>query len=190
MASSLNNDSAEIWKPIPGWEEFYEISTAGRVRSLDRLMARRTRDGVLGKCIRKGRVLSGGKTRKGYKTVSLKHPLRKGITREIHRLVCIVHNGPPPSPAHHASHVNGIKTDNRSENLRWATPKENQADQYAHGTRRLGERHPLSKLTDVEVLQIRRMAAGGAVLADIDRYFGLSKGHSHNIVRRLSWKHI
>ena len=190
MAEASNNDSTEIWKPIPGWEDLYEASSLGHIRSLDRTVVSVSKKGVRRAWPKRGRILRPSATRKGYLGLVLSRPGERKLTREVHRLVCLAFHGLPPTETRHAAHRNGIRSDNRAVNLKWATPKENQADQYEHGTRRLGERHPLSRLTEVEVLQIRRMAASGAVLADIDRCFGLSSGHSHNIVRRHSWKHI
>ena len=56
----------EIWKEIPGYEGYYEVSSQGRVRSLDR----ETRNGN-GSCIKKGKLLKPGMTNKGYKMVVL-----------------------------------------------------------------------------------------------------------------------
>lgn len=52
----------------------------------------------------------------------------------IHRAVAAAFLGPKPTKKHQVAHNNGIKADNRIENLRWATPKENAQDRYGHGT--------------------------------------------------------
>ena len=79
----------EIWKDIPGWEEFYQISTLGRVKSIDHIVDRM---GVKNWPV-KGRVLKGGKTYKGYKTVML---CGNGVQKAyyVHRLVLETFVGP------------------------------------------------------------------------------------------------
>lgn len=190
MANAGNSDSAEIWKPIPGWEGMYEASSEGSIRSLDRPVAGLTRNGKPRPYFRRGKVLAPAKSRKGYLAVNLKHPDRPGATREIHRLVCSAFHGPPATHNLHAAHTDGDKTNNRPENLRWATPKQNQADQYRHGTRRLGEQHPMATLTDAEVILIRDMASRGVVQADIARAMGVSQRQVSKIVLRRTWRHI
>jgi hypothetical protein len=54
--------------------------------------------------------------------------------RDVHRLMCEAFHGPPPSDDAVVRHLNGIRTDNRPENLRWGTPAENTADMLRHGT--------------------------------------------------------
>lgn len=60
---------------------------------------------------------------KGYKAIWL---WENGRDRErrVHRLVILAFHGNPPSPGHTPDHINRDRTDNRAENLRWATPKE------------------------------------------------------------------
>lgn len=69
-----------------------------------------------------GKALTQSTNSSGYKIVRL-----EGI-RERHlvsRLVLTAFIGPRPTKVHQADHLNGIKTDNRLENLEWVTPKEN-----------------------------------------------------------------
>lgn len=59
----------------------------------------------------------------------------------VSRLVCEAFNGPPPSARHHCAHNDGDASNNRADNLRWATQVENEADKKLHGTAILGDRH-------------------------------------------------
>jgi hypothetical protein len=67
----------------------------------------------------------------------------------VHHLVLEAFVGPRPA-GHEAAHGDGDKTNNALANLRWATPKENAADRYRHGTVLFGTRHPLGRKTSCE----------------------------------------
>lgn len=109
----------EIWKPIKGYEGLYEVSNLGRVRSLDREII--YKNGT--KHIHKGKILKLQYDRYGYLYIILNN---KCDTKKctVHRLVAEafipnVDNKPC------IDHINTIKDDNRVENLRWVTYKEN-----------------------------------------------------------------
>ena len=108
----------EIWKDIPGYEGLYQVSDCGRIKSLN---YRRTKQ----ECIMKPRVAHG------YQYVKLfKDKLRKLV--KVHRLVAQVFI-PNPDNKPEVNHINGIKTDNRAENLEWTTHSENQLHAYRNG---------------------------------------------------------
>ena len=116
----------EIWKPVVGFEGYYEVSNLGRVRSLTRTIIRS--DGKVRTF--KGAILSGTKHNKGYRDVVL---TRGGVSTRylIHRLVALAFI-PNPDNKPELDHVNTIRTDNRVENLRWATRKENCGNEITH----------------------------------------------------------
>ena len=97
----------EIWKDIKGYEGMYQVSNLGRVRSLK---------------YGKYKILKGSKTN-GYLQVRLS---KNGYqtTYRIHRLVAETFIDKIEGK-NCVDHINGIRDDNRSENLRWCTVKEN-----------------------------------------------------------------
>ena len=101
----------EIWKPIKDFEGYYEVSNIGRVRSLN---YKRTG---------KGKILKNIEDYKGYLEVGLtKNGKRKQF--KVHRLVAEAFI-PNPENKPCIDHINTVKSDNRVENLRWVTYKEN-----------------------------------------------------------------
>ena len=91
-----------------------------------------------------------------------------------------------------ATHWNGSRNDDRLENLRWATAKENSADKKRHGTNRatFGENHPFAKLNNEIVVQIRSKAARGVSTREICREFQLTRTQVRRIVNRQRWSHL
>ncbi|MDN3048054.1 NUMOD4 domain-containing protein [Enterococcus faecium] len=111
----------EIWRDIEGYEGLYQVSNLGGVRSLDRLIERK--DGK--KCLRKGKSLASADNGRGYLVVCLyKDGIQKSV--HIHKLVAEAFiSNPENKPT--VDHINRVTTDNRAQNLRWATMSE-QAD--------------------------------------------------------------
>lgn len=111
---------SEAWKVINGYENFYEVSNLGNVRSCER-----TVNHGLGNSIRrlKSKCIKPWRDNHGYPTVSLS---KEGKVRKhkIHRLVAeaFILN-PENKPT--VNHINEVRHDNRVENLEWATYQEN-----------------------------------------------------------------
>lgn len=123
-----NKPTQEQWRPIPGYEGYYEVSDHGRVRSLDRYVNRFHGQQVL----KRGRVLKPGTYVSGHKQVNLHVPGHKRKWR-VHHLVMLAFVGPRPDGLE-VCHNNGNPADNRLENLRYDTHSSNMLDRNDHGT--------------------------------------------------------
>lgn len=108
----------EIWKPVKGFEGFYEVSNKGRVKSLERMIVRQK-----GSCLAKEKYLISFKDSRGYLLVAL---CKNGKAKHfpVHRLVATAFIDNPQNKPH-VDHINTTTSDNRVENLRWCTPIEN-----------------------------------------------------------------
>ena len=127
--------TTETWKKVPGYEDKYEVSTLGNVRSLDREVLCSGKIKGTYWSTKKGRQLRPGRnTPSGHVTVAL----GKGNSRCVHALVLLAFVGPPKKDQE-CRHLNGIANDNRLENLAWGTRSENLHDKV-----RLNEGRKLS----------------------------------------------
>lgn len=148
----------EQWRPIQGFEGSYEVSDMGRVRSL----SRRART-AFGTRLVPGRFMRPTIKKHGYAEIALSRGCEYAY-KLVHRLVLETFVGEQPTD-HEGGHFNGIRTDNRLDNLRWVTRMENMQDQYRHGTRITGEKVGTSILTDEIVHWIRESPQTGAAIA-------------------------
>lgn len=108
----------ELWRPVDGYDGLYEVSDAGRVRSLPRAGTR-------------GGVLHGDVHPGGYPSVKLSKDGHK-THLTVHTLVISAFRGSRP-PGQECRHVNGNPADNRLDNLLWGTSAENSQDMVKHG---------------------------------------------------------
>lgn len=117
------------WKPVVGWEGFYEVSDEGSVRSVPRTYIKAT--GTTGRV--RGRVLRPGTHGIGHLHVMLcDRAGDRTRTYQIHLLVMAAF-GPPRPEGTECCHNDGDPTNNHIDNLRWGTRSENNRDKVMHG---------------------------------------------------------
>ena len=113
----------EIWLPINGYEEKYLISSFGRVKTLKRFSHAEFSKRVVEEKIKNQNI-----DKDGYPQLCLSGGYKKKRF-SAHRLVA-THFIPNPKNKPQVNHINGIKTDNRVENLEWVTAAENNLHKY------------------------------------------------------------
>ncbi len=118
------------WFNIKDWEGYYKISKNGQIKSMGRITASRS----VSECLIKPRIQNSG-----YLYVSF-YKNNKGKNYLLHRLIAMTFI-PNPNKYEFVNHKNGIKTDNRIENLEWCTKGQNQIHAYANGLKKITDKH-------------------------------------------------
>lgn len=142
----------EIWKVITNYNGLYKVSNMGRIK----VASRKIPCGRSNKTfIYKEKILTQSHTKQNYLRVYLNAPSSKRKMHLVHRLVA-KNFIPNPKNKPQVNHKNGIKTDNRVENLEWVTDQENKNHAVVNNLTLSGEKHLSAKLTWKEVLEIRK----------------------------------
>lgn len=173
---------AEEWRPVYQTEGHYEVSNFGRVRSM------RIRCRYSDRLRSTPRMLVWSVNPKdGYAHVRMSYPKPRQVS--VGRVVLEAFVGPAPE-GFEAAHQNGIRSDNRADNLKWMSPSDNCAQRKEHGTQPQGERVHFAKLNQDQVKEIRRLYAEGVRSDEIAAMFGICRRHVITLKNRKLWKHI
>ena len=169
--------SIMVWKIIPEFPE-YEVSDRGEVRR--KVASRGTRPGKLLRPYDNGN---------GYLKVQL---VNKGIKKRatVHRLILQTFRGPPPRGKTDCAHLNGLRSDNRLSNLEWKSRAENMLDAKVHGTAAIGERNGHAKLTEQDVMHMRRRRQNGETFQSIANSYSVSRRTASDAIKGKNWGHI
>lgn len=174
----------EVWKDIPEYEGYYQVSSIGRVRSCDRVVS-----GRWGLYSRVGALRSPSIDRYGYLQLVL-HKLSRAKHFPVHTLVASAFLGARPE-GFHVNHVDGNKLNNFFGNLEYCTTQENTAHAIALGLQdNKGELNFSSVLTESDVISIRLRLAAGELQVEIAKSFGVCRSTISAIKCGKTWAHI
>lgn len=173
----------ETWKPVVGFEGWYEVSDLGRVRRS--APGRRT-------CA--GRICTTSRNTYGYRQVDI-HVNGKSHTTTVHKLVTAAFLGPRPDGMQ-VDHIDGDKTNNRLENLRYVTAGDNIRHCYRLAREGriphngFGEANASSKLTIEQVRMVRHLLSIGMPATQIAKRYGVSDRAIGKIRNGQTWTHV
>ena len=158
------------WKPVKGWENFYEVSSDGQIRKKD------------------GNTIGQWKNDQGYYLARLSNP-RKAV--RVHRVVADSFIEKPEGKDV-VNHLDCNPANNRIENLEWCTQKENilhsiKLGRYSNDYWR-GKKGPNCSLTINEVVQIKSLRKEGLSASKIADKVGTNKKTVLNILNGKTYK--
>ena len=175
----------ENWKPVVGYEGYYEVSDCGEVRSLPRETTL-VLDGKTYTRLVRGVELKPYRTNSGHLRINLNRS-GKVVRGLIHRLVLESFVGPCPDGME-CCHWDGDPGNNNLENLRWGTHKENFADSVRLGVMGEGSCSGNTRLTKWEVQWIKRFLKHGFAKQDyLAEIFGVAKSTISAISVGRNW---
>ena len=163
------------WKDVINYELIYEVSSLGQIRNK-----------------KTGLILKQHHDKDGYLRLEIQDKGRRHKCN-VARIVLSAFSG-IPAKGIQSNHINGIRDDNRLENLEWVTPLENIRHSWEKLNRKMpnGESHYSTGLTEKDVIYIREKFANsprgiGNILA---AQFNVTRATITDICKYRSWKHI
>lgn len=189
IEKSIINLPNEKWKDVVLFEGFYMISTLGRLRNFSKeiFCSKNNSYSFFG-----AKILKKGISFHGYH----QHVLTKNkvnSTKKIHRMVAEAFI-PNPENKPCVNHINGIKSDNRVENLEWCNHSENALHAHKLGLIKVpkGEKRGNSKLTENKVIAIRRLYRINPMVnqSGLSRKLGVSITIIHLVIKGKTWKYL
>jgi hypothetical protein len=176
-----NKDNNTVFYDIKGYEGYYKINKKGDVISLPRQGVKEVKT--------KKTILS----KDGYLKISLNKKRKKRYT-SVHRILAETFIPKPyDNDKLQVNHKNGIKLDNRLENLEWVTQSQNAQHSFDNGLQipLKGEKNPASKLTKEKVREIILLINNKEKTdKEIAEIYNVSRNVITSIAQNRTWKEI
>ena len=177
----------EIWKDIPEYEEIYQISSHGRLKSLEREVKNR------GKYMKPERIFNKYLNGLGYQIVKLYKGHKEFKNIPLHRLVALAFISNPNNYPQ-VNHIDGKPSNNNVENLEWVTNSMNTKHAYDTGLKDpknyRGSGNASAKITEEDVINIREDRKNGLSLKEMAIKYQLRANHLSLITNKTIWKHV
>lgn len=178
----------EIWKDVEEFDNYYQISNYGRLRSKKRKINSSVQS--CGYRYNNPKIMSPQNNGKGYLQYYVSFN-KKRVMKYAHRLVAkyFISN---PENLPEVNHINGIKTDNRVENLEWVTIQENKNHAVKNGLMASGENSTSAKITQLQVDVLRRLFKINPKFnrEKAKEKMGVSSAQISRIIHGTRWKHL
>lgn len=176
--ADTHSTSAEEWRPVVGWEGWYEVSTLGAVRRVPKT----TRFDA-------GHVLGQYLDNDGRRRVKLRAQGRRADPR-VYQLVAAAFLGPCPVGLE-VNHKDHDKTNDVLTNLEYATRSQNMKHSHANGRPRArGIGHGRARLGEADVLSIRTRRTNGESASKLSREYKVSRTQINRIAAGKHWRHV
>jgi hypothetical protein len=173
----------EEWRPVPGFEGRYEVSSLGRVRSF-----------IEWRDAKEVRLLRLTTDKKGYQKVALYNGGRKRHDLKVHAIVAEAFLG-PRAPGLTVNHKDLDKKNNCPENLEYVTASEN-SDHWRRSASLVGSTDSARVspgnyvLSESDVRAIHQLLSEGVAQGEIARRFGIHRVSVCDIKLRRTWGHL
>ena len=178
----------EIWKDVEEFENLYEISNFGRLRNKPRMV-----NSLIwnrGFRVTTSKIKPTQDNGKGYKQYYVQINKKRYI-QYAHRLVAkyFISN---PDEKTEVNHIDGNKANNHVSNLEWSTLQENREHASRNNLIRKGESSYQAKLSENNVLAIRRLFRINPKLnkCQIAKKLNVRDATIHKIIKNERWKHL
>ena len=175
----------EQWENIKGYENYYQVSNLGSVRSLSRYVK-----GKNGNQYKNGKILKSNTDKYGYLYyVICKHSICKSY--KAHRLVLLAFKENPNNYPE-CNHLDGNKKNNYIKNLEWCDKSTNEKHAYKIGLKNSkGEKHSQAKLKSDDIKNIRKLRnVYNLTYKRIGDLYHISYGYAREIAIKEAWNHI
>lgn len=167
---------------VPGFEN-YHVSDQGRIVSKINPGNHKYESNY-------SRNISLNPNKYGYVIVNLFGAGKRNVPRSVHSLVMEVFVGPRPSGMD-IRHKNGVRDDNRLENLEYGTRTENMSDARAHGTLKVEEYHGQAKVSKEDAIEIIELCKTRAMPQwKIGDMYGITQQGVSDIFRGKCWQSL
>lgn len=177
----------DVWVEVPNFSSI-EVTKEGKIRTKPYTAERTNRQGTKIVCELKSRELTPHISDNGYLRFQIQRRNIRGPLY-IHRMIALAFV-PGHQPGFHVNHINGVKTDNRPENLEWVPSAENVRHAWRTGLNSGGEHAGASKLKVQKVHAIRRAQDKGVN----DNTIAILTGMSVNAIAKIrsgeTWKSL